>query len=213
MTALNNKSQQKKLTLRARRLVAVALELQRAGAKTVLDLGCGEGRLIEKLVDNSAIQRITGVDSSPPALQSAAKRLRLVEDPDNAGRIRSLHESIFQRDDRMLLHDAVVLVEVIEHLRLDSLSDLEEMVCDFLRPRTIIVTTPNREYNSRYRRMNTGSLRHPDHQFEWTRDEFQSWAGRLSETYKYRVRFEQVGPIHSRLGAPTQLCVFTRTEC
>jgi hypothetical protein len=73
-----------------------------------------------------------------------------------------------------------------------------------------VVTTPNSEYNVRFEGLAPGSLRHRDHRFEWTRAEFEAWAGGVAERNAYAVRFLPVGTEDAEVGAPTQLAVFSR---
>jgi len=73
-----------------------------------------------------------------------------------------------------------------------------------------VVTTPNAEYNVRWESLPAGRFRHRDHRFEWTRLEFQEWAGRVAERFGYTVRFVPVGPEDPEVGSPTQMAVFTR---
>jgi hypothetical protein len=112
------------------------------------------------------------------------------------------------RDRRLQGYDAATLVEVVEHLDPSRLAAFERVQFGFTRPRTIVLTTPNAEYNVRFP-LAPGAFRHEDHRFEWTREAFQSWAGGVARQYGYAVRFQPVGPEDPALGAPTQMAVFT----
>ena len=60
-------------------LAAVVRELTAAGARRVLDLGCGDGRLLAALLSHPRFEEIVGVDASAAALDRAARRLHLDE--------------------------------------------------------------------------------------------------------------------------------------
>jgi 2-polyprenyl-3-methyl-5-hydroxy-6-metoxy-1,4-benzoquinol methylase len=99
-------------------------------------------------------------------------------------------------------------VEVIEHLDPPRLRAFERAVFEHARPGTVVITTPNREYNVMWESLPAGQFRHRDHRFEWTRAEFQAWAQRLAEAHGYTVRFLPVGPVDDAVGSPTQMGVF-----
>jgi hypothetical protein len=78
------------------------------------------------------------------------------------------------------------------------------------RPGAVVVTTPNADYNALYPSLSPGHLRHADHRFEFTREEFQTWAMRIGGEYGYSVEFRTVGEVDARLGSATQLALFMR---
>ncbi len=122
-----------------------------------------------------------------------------------------IHGALTYRDDRLAGYDAAAVVEVIEHLDPARLASFERMLFEFARPRPIVLTTPNVEYNVKFTTLPMGQLRHWDHRFEWTRAEFQAWAERVAQRFGYTVRFLPIGPEDAELGAPTQMGVFTQT--
>jgi 3' terminal RNA ribose 2'-O-methyltransferase Hen1 len=200
-----------KVTLAEQRRDTVLAVLRSTGAGSVVDLGCGEGKLLRALLDDPAYRRILGVDVSHRSLEIAARRLRLEQLPDRAReRITLRQSSLTYRDPAVAGFDAAILMEVIEHIDPPRLDALESSVFAAARPRAVIVTTPNVEYNTQFE-MPEGSTRHPDHRFEWTRAEFRSWADRVAAAHGYQVRYEPVGPEHPHLGPPTQLALFVRT--
>jgi len=199
-------------TLGTQRLAAVLAALRAAGARSVIDLGCGGGKLLRHLLADARFERIVGLDVSSRALDAAADRLRLERlPPPKRARIELLHGSLVYRDQRLRGFDAAACVEVIEHLDPPRLAALERVLFEFARPRTVVITTPNREYNVRFATLPAGRLRHGDHRFEWTRAEFESWAGRVAERFGYRVRFQPIGPPDDEVGSPTQMAVFELT--
>ncbi|WP_412026815.1 3' terminal RNA ribose 2'-O-methyltransferase Hen1 [Deinococcus yunweiensis] len=198
-------------SLNEQRLEAVREELLRSGAASVLDLGCGEGNLLRRLIPERQVTRLLGLDVSPRVLARAREHLRLDELPETIrARVTLTQGSLTYRDARLRGYDAAALVEVIEHLDEPRLWTLERVVFGDARPGTVVVTTPNEEYNATWTRLPAGETRHADHRFEWTRDEFQAWATRVAEEFGYAVTFRDVGPVDPQLGPPTQMAVFRR---
>lgn len=199
------------LSLNEQRYGAVMSALRSSGARSVLDLGCGEGRLLRALLQDRQFERIVGMDVSVRSLEMAHKRLKLDRVPERqAERLKLIHGSLIYRDRRLEGFDAAVAVEVIEHLDPPRVSALERGLFEFARPRTVVLTTPNREYNVLWETLPAGKYRHADHRFEWTRQEFHDWAVAVASRYGYSVRFLPVGPEHGQFGAPTQMGVFGR---
>ena len=190
---------------------AVLAALRASGARSVLDLGCGEGKLLRELLADRQFERIVGMDVSVRSLELARKRLKLERLPDHqAKRLQLIHGSLIYRDARLAGFDAAAVVEVIEHLDPPRLLALERVLFEFARPKAIVLTTPNREYNVLWESLPAGQLRHGDHRFEWTRQEFREWAERVAGRYGYGVRFVPVGAVDEAVGAPTQMVVFER---
>lgn len=188
---------------------AVLAALKASGSASVLDLGCGEGKLLRHLLQEKQFEQVVGVDVSVRALEIAQKRLKLDRLPTyQAERLKLLHGSLIYRDRRLEGFDAAAVVEVIEHLDPPRLAALERAVFEFARPKTVVVTTPNQEYNTLWESLPAGQFRHSDHRFEWTRAEFQTWTTRICEKYGYKVRHLPVGPEDEKLGSPTQMGVF-----
>jgi 3' terminal RNA ribose 2'-O-methyltransferase Hen1 len=197
--------------LRDLRVAAVIRELATVGARRVLDLGCGDGRLLAALLTDPRFTEIVGVDASATALDRAARRLHLDEmAPRQKERIRLLLGALTYADRRLSGYDAAVLAEVVEHVDAGRLAALEQAVFGVAAARTVVVTTPNAEYNPRYPGLAPGALRHPDHRFEWTRAQFRTWAEAVAARYGYAVRFEPVGEADPAVGPPTQMAVIHR---
>ncbi len=199
------------LSLNEQRLAAVVEALRSGGVKRVIDLGCGEGRLLRALMKQKQFERIVGVDASVRALEIASDRLKLERmTPRQRGRIELLHGALTYRDKRLEGYDAAAVVEVIEHLDLPRLAAFERALFACARPDLVVVTTPNREYNVKFETLPAGQLRHKDHRFEWTRAEFQAWAESVAEAQGYKVVFAGIGDEDAALGTPTQMGVFER---
>jgi 3' terminal RNA ribose 2'-O-methyltransferase Hen1 len=204
---------EERISLNQQRLGSVLAALRQCGAKRVLDLGCGEGRLLSALLSDTSFSEIVGIDVSPRVLEKAALRLRFETlAPRKRERIKLLQGSLMYRDARLAGFDAAAVVEVIEHLDPPRLAAFERVLFEYARPTNVVMTTPNREYNAKFETMPAGSFRHRDHRFEWTRGEFQSWASNASSRYGYSVTFLPVGPEDLTLGAPTQMGVFRREK-
>jgi 3' terminal RNA ribose 2'-O-methyltransferase Hen1 len=202
---------EKPLRLHEVRLDAVAEVLKQSGARRVLDLGCGNGKLLKRLLAERQFTEIVGVDIGLRDLEIAAKRVRLETMPEKQReRIKLLQGALTYRDARLTGYDAAALVEVIEHVDLDRLPAVERVVFECARPRHVVVTTPNRDFNVKFEGMAPGQLRHPDHRFEWTRAEFTAWTASIAERFGYAVRIEPLGDLDLELGAPSQMAIFTR---
>ncbi len=202
---------ERNLSLNEQRIGAVLSVLKGSGAKRVLDLGCGEGKLVRLLLADRQFEEIVGMDVSWRSLEIATERLKFDRlAPAQRERIRIIHGSLMYRDTRLAGYDAAAVVEVIEHLDPPRLAAFERVVFEFARPGTVVITTPNSEYNVKWETLPAGRFRHRDHRFEWTRDQFQTWASGIAERFGYSVRFLPVGDADAEVGAPTQMGVFTR---
>jgi 3' terminal RNA ribose 2'-O-methyltransferase Hen1 len=205
-------AEHRRQSLHDQRLAAVLEQLRLSGARSVVDLGCGEGRLLRLLLAERQIERILGMDVSYRALETAQDRLRLDRlPPAQARRLALIQGSLLYRDARLAGFDAAAVVEVIEHLDPARLAAFERVVFEFARPGTVVLTTPNAEYNVRFPTLEAGRFRHADHRFEWSRAEFQGWAEQVAAAHSYQVSVAPVGPADPDVGAPSQLAVFTRS--
>ncbi|MEU9226744.1 3' terminal RNA ribose 2'-O-methyltransferase Hen1 [Streptomyces massasporeus] len=206
-------TEEKPTPLAVQRREAIVTALRQSGAARVLDLGCGQGQLVQTLLKDPAFTEIVGVDVSMRALTIASRRLKLDRMGERqASRVQLFQGSLAYTDARLKGYDAAVLSEVIEHLDLPRLPALEYAVFGSAHPRTVLVTTPNVEYNVRWESLPAGHVRHGDHRFEWTRAEFRAWAEAVAERHGYGVAFEPVGPDDPEVGPPTQMAVFTLTN-
>jgi len=196
-------------TLNDMRLGTVLAALRASGATSVLDLGCGEGKLLRMLLKERQFTRIVGLDVSHRALEMAMDNLHYDRLPTlQKERLKLLHGSLMYRDERLAGFEAAAVVEVIEHLDPPRLAAFERVLFECARPGTVVLTTPNREYNVKWETLPAGKFRHRDHRFEWTRAEFQDWASRIAARFGYTVRFLPVGPEDAAVGSPTQMAVF-----
>jgi len=199
----------KKETLHQQRLKLVVAKLKESGAKSVLDLGCGKGKLIRMLLKEKQFDKIVGMDVSYQELTRCKDSLYWDEmAPRQKERITLFQGSLTYKDDRLAGFDAAAIVEVIEHLDENRLQSFERVVFECAQPKTVILTTPNGEYNVLFENMEAGSMRHTDHRFEWTRTEFETWAKRVATTNNYQVHFLPIGAVAEEVGAPSQMAIF-----
>lgn len=202
---------EKPIRLNDQRMGTVLDALRSRGVSSVADIGCGEGRLLRDLWKEKSFTRVLGMDVSAVALSRAAERLNVDRmNERQRERLALVQGSLTYRDDRLKGYDAACAVEVIEHLEPSRLHAFEQVL--FAHPdfRVVIVTTPNAEYNVRFPGLPAGAFRHRDHRFEWTREQFRTWADRVASTHGYAVTYEPVGEVDPQVGAPTQMAIFTR---
>ena len=203
---------EERISLNEVRLATVTEVLKKCGAKRVLDLGCGEGKLLHKLLAEEQFEEIVGMDVSHHVLKIAQRRLHYDRLPEKQRkRLHLFQGSLGYRDKRLIGYDAAAVIEVIEHLDLTRLATFERSLFEVACPRTVVLTTPNIEYNAQFENLQTGGFRHKDHRFEWTRDEFQSWAAGVAKRFGYTVMFHPIGSEVEDVGPPTQMAVFTRS--
>ncbi|GAB5494651.1 MAG: 3' terminal RNA ribose 2'-O-methyltransferase Hen1 [Phototrophicaceae bacterium] len=199
------------MKLHDQRLNTVLTALKASGASTVVDLGCGEGKLIKLLLKEKQFAKILGMDVSIRSLEFATEKINRLPERMRQN-LELIHGSLMYRDHRLQGFDAAAVVEVIEHLDPPRLEAFERVVFEFARPRTVVITTPNAEYNSMWETLPAGKFRHSDHRFEWTRAEFEQWATMLCEQYSYSVRFLPIGEFDEAVGAPSQMGIFESIE-
>ncbi len=189
------------------RLDAVLAALRESGARSVLDLGCGDGALLAPLLGEPWVERVVGVDAHGPSLARLRRRLTEAERPERA----RLIEGDFTAPalaQGLGGFDAAALVEVIEHLPPERLSAVEAAVFRRMRPATVVLTTPNAEFNAL---LGTppSRMRHPDHRFEWGRAQFARWCQGVAARTGYAVALSCVGGAHPALGGPSQMATFS----
>ncbi|MCS1350413.1 3' terminal RNA ribose 2'-O-methyltransferase Hen1 [Mechercharimyces sp. CAU 1602] len=203
--------ERKEKSLNQQRYESVTKVLVEKRAERVLDLGCGEGKLLQYMLREPTITELVGMDVSPIVLERAKSRLCLDGQVDGKGqRIRLVQGSLLYADKRLVGFDAATVVEVIEHLDEARLQAFERACFAFAQPKTVIVTTPNAEYNKLFANLPHGKFRHGDHRFEWTRAQFSKWSQQVADTFGYEVLSHPIGPVDEEVGSPTQMAVFTK---
>ncbi|KAI9096063.1 hypothetical protein DFS34DRAFT_623807 [Phlyctochytrium arcticum] len=207
------------------RRALVSRILKEHGVKTVLDLGCGEGALLEILLNDTNFTKLAGVDIDPKVVKQAGDSCS----PSDYDR-QYLREigvdlelyvgSVGDADARVMGYDAIASVEVIEHLDADVLAKFPSTTLGTYHPRVMVVSTPNGDFNVKFPDLNWGTsnagFRHWDHRFEWTRAQFQEWATEAANQYGYNVTFDGVGTFAGEeldeFGHCSQVAIFVRDD-
>lgn len=202
--------QQPKLSVHDHRLQTVCDTLKNLGVTTVADLGCGEGKLLRILARERQFKKLLGMDVCLRSLDYAERRLGLKDaTQQKRDRIRLIHGSLMYRDERIHGFEAAALVEVIEHMDLPRLAHFEQVLFAFARPSYAVITTPNQEYNAVFENSEE-KMRHDDHRFEWTREEFRMWCESIQARFGYSFEISGIGEPHPEFGALTQMAVFRK---
>lgn len=192
------------------RLQTVKDEVLSSGAHSVIDIGCGEGKLLALLVGEAQIEKLAGADVSTDALKRAGQRVeKAALSERQRKKVDIFQGSLMYRDRRFLGYDAACVIEVMEHIDPEKLPIFEGVLFGETAPETVIVTTPNHSYNVNYG-MKTGELRHTDHRFEWNEEEFRNWCNSICERYGYTVKIKGIGKKDGVEGYPTQMGVFAK---
>lgn len=206
-----NHSQTPHTPLNTLRLLAVKDAVLASGASAVIDLGCGECKLTSLLLNEPQIKKVTACDVSTAVLEKAAKRLRLERmQPFRKNKLTLMQASLTYKDKRFEGFDCACVIEVIEHIEPMRIPAFERILFEFAAPRTVVLTTPNKEYNANYGTMQENTLRHNDHRFEWTREEFLAWTKHICDRFGYHCEITGVGDYDEACGNPTQMGVFTK---
>lgn len=177
---------------------------------SVLDLGCGDGALLARLVAMEQLDSITGIDVCKTSLDQARKRLSQIN-PAPRLTVNIFEGSFTSYDVRLEGFDAAVLLETIEHIEPDHLSTVENALFLTLRPNIVIMTTPNSDYNALLG-VPPGRLRHPDHRFEWGTKKFEKWCDGIAQRHGYTASFRAIGGCHPQFGGPTQMAIFKKRQ-
>lgn len=200
---------ERKESLHTKRLKMVVEKLVDSNAKRVLDLGCGEGKLLQLLLKYPKFSEIAGMDVSYRELLKAKQRLHYDElFPMQKERINLFQGALTYMDKRLQGYDAAAVVEVIEHLDLNRLKAFERVLFEFARPKMVVLTTPNKAYNIMWENMEIGAFRHDDHRFEWDTAEFEMWAKGTARKFNYEVEVLSIGDVVENIGAPSQMAIF-----
>lgn len=197
-------------SLHEERLDRVCAALKATGAQRILDLGCGSGSLLYRLLREPQFTEIVGLETSGISLAQARTMLADHLGTDHP-RLTLRRGSYADHSIPLKGFDAAAMVETIEHVYPSELSTVERAVFGHFRPGFLFMTTPNREYNPLFD-LGPGEFREEDHKFEWDRKKFQHWARGVAQRNGYRVSFGGIGAFHPDFGEPTQTALFTRCQ-
>ena len=140
----------------------------------ILDLGCGEGFVLDHLLASGIDADLVGIDRSSTAIESARARL-------GAG-VDLIEADVTSLDDLPRAFDVVMMLEVLEHL------DRPEATLDLLAELSsghVIVSVPHEPF---FRGLNLVRLKNvkrfgsdPEHVQHWTKRGFERVAGHRFE--------------------------------
>ncbi|XP_013405199.1 small RNA 2'-O-methyltransferase-like [Lingula anatina] len=198
------------------RYLAVAEILRNRDIKKVLDIGCAECKFLRHLKNSvPSLESIAGLDIDRALLEQNRYIMKPCLRDYVHKRPTPLKTSLFcgsigAYDSRLLEFEAMILIEVIEHLESDTLERSTEVIFNQVKPALVVMTTPNAEFNVLF--PDFSGMRHWDHKFEWTRQEFNSWCLNLARLHGYTVEFGGVGepPEGTDVGFCSQLAIFER---
>jgi len=185
------------------------------------DFGCAEGGFVTRLKKLPYLTTLYAVDISDSSLDECQERAAPIPWDIIFGRFVSLELSVVKADitknDPLFQNlDAITCIELIEHLPAEQLKCFPATVFGFFKPRIVIISTPNREFNVLFPTLKDGRFRHWDHKFEWTRDQFQPWCHDICKSYGYTVEFSGVGQTSDQtthhVGFCTQIAIFTQQD-
>jgi len=204
--------------------------LKKHHCQHIVDLGCGEGRLFQAMKFMPEFRRLVGLDIDISEISKSYERVGPMtyhifsDDPPEEPLEVAIYCGDLTKPFPTLRRencDAITMVEVIEHLPAAALERLPFVLFGFYRPRVIVISTPNREYNKCIKGFDLNTFRHYDHKFEWTRKEFQAWCEEQMRKFDgYEVTYQTVGRLHPAAeedffsvvtyGRCTQIAVFER---
>ena len=161
--------------------------------------------MVRRLLKEKQFSCIFATDVSLTALARVERSLER-ETEEKRARVVLRQSSLLYEDQALRGVEAACLVEVIEHIDPENLPRVAHNLFHQIRPRTLVVTTPNRDYNKLWKSLPAGQFRHRDHRFEWTRREFQAWANEVK--HDYQVTVSGLGEEHREYGCPSQMAVF-----
>ncbi|NEX18364.1 MAG: methyltransferase type 12 [Halochromatium sp.] len=241
--------------LHEERLEAVLDAVRASSARSLLDLGCGDGDLLVRLAQEPRLEHILGLDlnakclaqvrrrldvaaafspqaesndanlaqqgrahfaTSPSAAQSRSEAVPVPEQRRTRGsnyhqghRIELRQGSLTTPDSGLIGFDCALLIETIEHINPRDLGQVEQAIFARMCPQTVIITTPNAEYNPLLE-VPPNRFRHPDHRFEWDRSRFQRWTRGVAQRHGYGLRHRDIGGVDPVYGGASQMALFQR---
>ena len=151
--------------------------------KQVFDIGCGSGKLLEKLQNIDGID-LFGYDCSDSVLKIASRYVNK--------NVKLLFGSLIYFDESLLNKECFILCEVIEHLKKFQLDLAINNIFNVYKPKYVLISTPNQEYN-KYYNLKRNEKRHSGHIFEWKTNQFLDFANKIKKKYHYKFKYEGIG--------------------
>jgi len=164
----------------------------------ILDIGCGEFTYYKKMMNKEFSSVYYAVDQDE-RFERLAESVSRRYNEDNLIFMKSLEE--FDSKDTV----NILLTEVIEHNLLEDAKGLIRRALSY-NFNKIIITTPNVEFNQFYTM--DSEMRHDDHYFEPTRQEFFDLISECTVEENVNIEFFQLGDSLNGI-QPTQGCVIT----
>lgn len=175
----------------------------------VLDLGCGQGHLIWRLLAEGTLTRVTGMDVSSKTLQQAGKNIpRWGLTPEQASGVGLVSGNVVFQDERLKAYDTIVMQELMCLLNPYNLQAMTRNVFGFAQPKHVLITLPNADFNSQLSGLAPGEKRYAGHVFEWGADRIQQWADQIAQLHGYALDRIPIGSPHPALGPPSFLLYF-----
>lgn len=204
---------EKKIRLNDLRIQKITETIKSKEISSIIDLGCGEGKYVKEFLKISKLDKVTGIEVSTTTLTKAEQRINIDRLPEKVrGKLSLLQGSLTYNDKRVQGYDLATCIEVIEHIDEDRLDAFKQSLFGFAKPKHVILTTPNAEFNVTFESLPKGKLRHSDHRFEWDRKTFEQWCNDICSDYGYKATFDTIGEVHPEYGAPTQMAIFLNTQ-
>ncbi|MNM55135.1 RNA repair, ligase-Pnkp-associating, region of Hen1 [compost metagenome] len=203
---------EEKVGLGKLRYLEFAKQVENLGVTEVVDMGAGEGRLIELLAKNKNLNQLIACE---PTLTGRQRMYARIDKLDRKKLLsikpQVIQSSLFYKDYRLVNKECIVLCEVIEHINADRIDNVMDIILNYNKPKHFIISTPNFEYNVLYETMKT-KFRHGDHRFEMTRKEFKEFIDKHAERCGYDVEYVGIGESHEQYGYATQMAVMKRKD-
>lgn len=210
-------------------LALALLEMEREeGLHSLLDLGCNNCRFLTLAKELPYLSHLAGVDLDPEVLANVVERHRLrplaadfLGGPHARSTPLSLQLVLGSVCDSAAAEawqgvEAVTALELIEHLHPEDIGQFSHTVFGVIEPKLVILSTPNSDFNPLFPNWEEGTLRHWDHKFEWSREEFREWVSNVVGLYpQYDVEFNGVGfweDFEYSNGPASQFAIFRRNE-
>ena len=188
-------------------------------SNSIIDLGTGEGALIDILLNCPQFSTINAIDSDLLCVEKTYNLIKFKSSkPACKSCVNLFHGNLALQDSRFVGFDALVCLEVIEHLQPIELAQFPETIFGFNKPKIAIISTPNAEFNLHFPDLQYNTIkkfRHFDHKFEWTRLEFKNWCENIATVYGYYLFFTGCGRVAETfdlLGYCTQMCLFVKID-